>query len=80
MPYEKWELPELPDEYGRPFRSRRCLAQMVTPRAAEMIFLHRFWRQGVMLQAGGIYDQPHAYVEAMQILDGILGAQPHGRS
>lgn len=65
MPYEKWIIPDFP---GGPLRSKKCLRWMVTEKASYLLHLYEHYEKGFLLYAGGIYDQPAIYSQAMQII------------
>lgn len=45
---------------------------LITAKSLAMIQLHQHYRNAILPYGGGIYDQPNAYIEAMQIIDGRL--------
>lgn len=51
--------------------SDTCLKPMVTERAAQLLRLHSHYKAGHLLVAGGVYDQPNYYLEAMAHLDAL---------
>lgn len=46
----------------------RCPNVLIDAQAIRLLELHRLW-PGTMPQAGGLYDQPALYVDAMLFLD-----------
>jgi len=42
---------------------------MITASSRELIRLYQHYKNGVLLQAGGILNQPQAYAQAMETLD-----------
>ena len=60
--FDRWEIPGV-------IRSDICLLPMVTGFSRECLTLHRHYKNGVLIQSGGLYDQPNAYIQAMSILD-----------
>jgi len=48
---------------------------MVTDRSRTMLRLFRHYRNGVLINAGGLLDQPAAYVDAMDQIDSCMPAQ-----
>ena len=46
-----------------------CPYTLVTDTARHMLDLHRWYARGVLLVAGGIYDQPARYIQAMELID-----------
>ncbi|QJR79604.1 hypothetical protein CA267_001730 [Alteromonas pelagimontana] len=48
---------------------------MITHQSNELIKLYHFYRKGVMAVAGGIYDQPVKYVDAMQIIEAQVNSE-----
>ncbi len=59
----QWEIPGV-------IRSRVCLLPMITDLSRECLRLYRHYKNGVLLRAGGVYDQPHLYAQAMGLIDG----------
>ena len=45
---------------------------MVTPFSSEMLRLYRFWKEGVLPFAGGLYDQPEIIARAMAAVQARL--------
>jgi hypothetical protein len=48
--------------------SRTCLKPMVRPEARAMIKLYPYYLDGHLARAGGVLDQPNAYIEAMGVI------------
>ena len=61
------------------FRSRICPLPMPTRSTIELMRLHGFYRDRVLPFAGGLYDQPYIYSQAMQMIQRRLAAAK-GRS
>ena len=51
-------------------RSNTCLLPMVTDFSRACLRLYRHYKNGVLLRAGGLYDQPNIYIDAMGVVDG----------
>lgn len=51
---------------------RRCPRALLWPETAALLRLHSHWPDRLML-AGGLYDQPTVYLEAMEFLDARIG-------
>lgn len=49
--------------------SRTCLLPMVTPQAIAIRHLYRHYRNHVLPFAGGLYNQPNYYMQAMTVCD-----------
>lgn len=49
--------------------SRTCLLPMITPFSDELMRLYGHYKNHVLPFSGGLYDQPAAYLEAMQVID-----------
>jgi len=49
--------------------SRTCLLPMVTPFSRECLRLFEHYRNNTLIRAGGLYDQPHRYIQAMSLLN-----------
>lgn len=60
--HNQWVIPGV-------IESRICLLPMVNEFSALMIRMHRHYRHNILLRPGGILDQPHPYVRAMEIID-----------
>jgi hypothetical protein len=69
MPYAKWTIEDFP---GRPLRSTKCLRWLVTERSSYLLHLYSHYEKGFLLLRGGIFDQPHVYTTAMQIIGSRL--------
>lgn len=54
--------------------SEVCPRRLITERSHYFLRLHRHYLNGVLPVAGGLLDQPHAYVRAMSIIEGFLGS------
>lgn len=50
-------------------RSRICPATMVTADSREWLGLRPHYMNGFLAVAGGVLDQPNAYLEAMALID-----------
>lgn len=50
-------------------RTKGCLYRMVTDTSRNLLSLYSHYKAGHLLCAGGVGDQPAAYVDAMQIID-----------
>lgn len=48
--------------------SRTCLKPMVTAQSRQWLKLYPFYQDGLLAEAGGVLDQPHVYLEAMQLI------------
>jgi len=48
-----------------------CPVNYVKPEDRSMISLFSLWKQGKMLDAGGVGDQQSKYIDAMVFLDGL---------
>lgn len=51
-------------------KSDVCLLPMISDFSRECMRLYRHYKNGVLLRAGGLYDQPRAYIDAMGLIDG----------
>ncbi len=57
-------------QHGRPFlQSTTCFLPKITPASRGFLRLHMHYRNGLLARAGGICDQAHLYVEAMELLE-----------
>lgn len=50
----------------------RCPYALVDAATWELVYLHAHW-PAVLPYAGGLYEQPAAYVQAMRLLDAAVG-------
>jgi len=48
--------------------SRTCLLPMITPASRLLLRLYGHYKSRILPHAGGLLDQPHHYIEAMEIL------------
>ncbi len=64
-----WIIPALKNPDGTPWTTNICPRRQLDDGAVELLRYWRFWRQGVLLVAGGLLNQPARYVEAMEFLD-----------
>ncbi|MGR8917983.1 MAG: hypothetical protein ACU85V_00070 [Gammaproteobacteria bacterium] len=46
-----------------------CPKRLVPQYAWELLRLHAFFEKGVLPFAGGLYDQPAMFVDAMAVID-----------
>lgn len=60
-PYVKWRIKGVGD-----FDS--CLLPMITEQSNFLIKLHQHYQKGILMQAGGLLDQPNKYLEAMELI------------
>jgi hypothetical protein len=60
--YERWEIPGV-------LKSRVCPRKLIEQSSNEWIALHAHYRAGFLAVAGGVLDQPNAYLEAMRLID-----------
>lgn len=51
------------------FESRTCLLPMITPLSHQFLKLYSHYKNKLLPFTGGLYDQPAAYIEAMEIID-----------
>jgi hypothetical protein len=49
--------------------SERCFRKLLTPRTLFLMEMYQHYKNGVLPVAGGLLDQPFAYVHAMGIID-----------
>ncbi len=57
------------------FRTRHCLRKLVTSESRELLHLHMHYRRGLLLEAGGIRNQPAYYLDAMNVIDAQLASE-----
>ena len=67
----KWSIPGILPS------TRQCLRKMVTASTWYLLDLHKHYIAGNLAVAGGVTDQPGAYLEAMAI---ITEWKAHGTS
>lgn len=68
-PYEKWAVEGVLDEPAGVFRSNTCLLPMISDRTHQLIKLHKHYKNGFLINKGGISEQPALYLDAMELLD-----------
>ena len=68
---QRWKIPGVLDS------TRQCLRKMLTEHTYYLIDLHAHYVTGHLAVAGGVTDQPGAYLDAMAI---ITEWQGHGSS
>lgn len=66
MSIKKWVIE---DVLGETFRSNVCPRFLVSDKSMSLLLLHQHYRNAILPYAGGIYDQPNIYIEAMAIID-----------
>lgn len=49
--------------------SRVCLLPMISAFSSECLDLHRHYKNGQLLFAGGLINQPRIYLQAMSLID-----------
>lgn len=63
--------------------SRTCLLPMIAPQSHQLMRLYNHYKNHLLPFAGGLYDQPAIYTEAMEIIDAhqarVLQELNHGR-
>lgn len=47
-----------------------CLLPMISDFSRECLRLFSHYKNGYLLTAGGLYDQPRKYLKAMELIDG----------
>ncbi len=62
-PHDTWTIPGVLE------RSPVCPARLITERSRFFLELHRHYKNGVLPIAGGLLDQPYAYMRAMTIIE-----------
>ena len=66
MGFVKWTIE---DVLGETIRSKKCLRWVVNEESVEYWKLYAHYDNGYLLYAGGVYDQPAKYLEAMGIIE-----------
>lgn len=61
-PFPMFAVPEIGLE------SRTCLLPMITPMSNELMSWYGHYKNRLLPFAGGLYDQPALYTEAMQLI------------
>jgi hypothetical protein len=57
------------DRDGYQLESKTCLIPQITQRTNYLFKLHKHYSNSILLIAGGLYDQPNLYLDAMEIID-----------
>jgi len=60
-PFAKWVIRGV-------IESKTCLLPMITPASRLMLRLYMHYKARLLPHAGGLLEQPHYYIEAMEIL------------
>ena len=61
-PFAQWSIPGV-------IESRTCLLPMITDDSHRWLRLHRHYANHILPHAGGLCDQPHGYIQALEVLD-----------
>lgn len=62
-------------------KSSVCPRRLVSLESGDWIALHAHYKAGFLAIAGGVLDQPNAYLEAMRLIDHWIakdGTRPKG--
>jgi hypothetical protein len=62
--YPRWSIPGVLED------SRTCPKPKVTQQSVALLRLFKHYRHGLLPLNGGLMDQPAAYIEAMEIIEG----------
>jgi hypothetical protein len=65
-PFAKWDIKGV-------IKSKVCLKPMITDRSAMFIRMYRNKDRGNPF-AGGYFEQPNLYIEAMEVIEGVISA------
>lgn len=49
-----------------------CPKPMITPESSWFLRLYRHYKNHLLPHAGGLLDQPNAYLEAMEVIDAAV--------
>ena len=60
--------------------SKTCLLPMITDATQSYFKLYHHYKNGVLVESGGLYDQPSKYLEIVEALDGRLVEASSGDS
>lgn len=55
-------------------QSNTCFLPMVSQFSRECLRLYGHYKNGLLIESGGLYDQPNVYIEAMGLIDGHIKA------
>ncbi len=61
--FKRYEIPNV-------MASNTCFLPMISALSYELLNLYRHYKNGVLIRAGGLFDQPNKYIKAMGIIDG----------
>jgi len=50
--------------------SKTCLLPLVSEQSRSLLRLHAHYKRNILPFAGGLMDQPQAYLQAMELLNG----------
>jgi hypothetical protein len=62
---ERWQL-------GEKWKSRFCPRLQITQESRDLLRIHAHYREGNLLLAGGMLDQPAIYFSAMEHIDSLI--------
>jgi hypothetical protein len=65
--YPMWAIKEAEIE------SRTCFLPMVTEESWLFLRLYQHYKNGILPFPGGLLEQPHVYLKAMELLDHLYG-------
>lgn len=60
--FDKWKIPGI-------IKSKVCLLPMITDESREWLNLYTHYKNRLLPFAGGIYDQPAAWKQALEIIE-----------
>lgn len=66
-PFRQWKIEGV-------IESATCLLPMVTSRSWLLLRLHGHYQNHILPFGGGLFDQPNAYIRAMEIIDEAIRA------
>jgi len=50
--------------------SNTCFLPMITAESHYYIKFHKHYKNGILVMPGSLLEQPNAYLEAMELIDG----------
>lgn len=57
---------------------RTCPRYLLTERSLALLMLYSHYRRGLLPFPGALYDQPHAYLEAMELIETHINGDDSG--
>lgn len=66
--FKKWSIPGV-------IETSICPRHLITARSDALLRMYGHYKNGHLLLAGGIAEQPYVFLEAMQVIEAHLGSR-----